>query len=115
LHIPFCESLCTYSTFHRQLLDHTLAGAYFDALQQDMERAASEGWGFSQVYIGGGTPTVLLQALLRIIGVCQRRFKPDVVSVETNPNHLQSGLLAQLRDVGVKRLSVGVQSLDDGC
>lgn len=113
LHIPFCESLCTYCTFHRELFSEPLARAYFAALRRDIELAATEGWQFNQVYIGGGTPTVLIDELCETIQLCQRLFSPSVVSVETNPNHLQSASIEQLLDAGVKRLSVGVQSLDD--
>ncbi len=113
LHIPFCESLCTYCTFHRVLFSEPLARAYFAALREDIRQAHAAGWQVSEVYIGGGTPTVLVDELCATLTLCQTLFAPKVMSVETNPNHLVSATLTALRAAGVNRLSVGVQSLDN--
>ena len=113
LHIPFCESLCTYCTFHRVLFNEPLARAYFAALRVDIQQTFDAGWQVSQVYIGGGTPTILVDELCTTIDLCHKLFQPSVVSVETNPNHLIPATLDALHEAGVNRLSVGVQSLDD--
>lgn len=113
LHIPFCESLCTYCSFHRQLMDESLARRYFSALHQQIQAVADAGWSVSQVYVGGGTPTVLIDELSATLALTNRLFDHPVTSVETNPNHLRSDIIEPLIGAGVSRLSVGVQSFDD--
>jgi coproporphyrinogen III oxidase-like Fe-S oxidoreductase len=65
------------------------------------------------VYIGGGTPTILMDELLRTLSVIQEMFSPGEISVETNPDRLSSESLFSLASMGVKRVSVGIQTFDD--
>ena len=71
------------------------------------------------IYIGGGTPTALnyeqLQALLRIVGTYIAVDKAEEFTVELNPGTVDRAKLLLLRQAGVNRLSVGVQSFDDAC
>lgn len=71
------------------------------------------------IYIGGGTPTALnyeqLQALLRIVGRYIAVDKAEEFTVELNPGTVDRAKLLLLRQAGVNRLSVGVQSFDDTC
>lgn len=113
LHIPYCVSLCPFCSFHRVLFDRDNAGSYFDSLRQEIDIASDLGYVFNEVYIGGGTPTVLPDDLIKTIEHLRRRHPIGTISVETNPNHLEEGGLQALRMAGVKRLSVGVQSFDD--
>jgi len=71
------------------------------------------GFNFDELYVGGGTPTVLPEELLSTIKLAQDQHPITGVSVETNPDHLRRDNLLRLHDAGVTRLSVGVQSFDD--
>ena len=73
---------------------------------------ADLGYRFSDIYIGGGTPTVLPDELAATIDLARELFAIDEVSTETNPNHLNAEMLGPLEG-RVQRMSVGVQSLDD--
>jgi coproporphyrinogen III oxidase-like Fe-S oxidoreductase len=68
---------------------------------------------FKGLYIGGGTPTIMVDLLLTTMNVAKKHFSLQEVSVETNPNHLTEENLHLLKSAGVNRLSVGVQSFDD--
>ena len=72
------------------------------------------GFRFSDVYVGGGTPTVNPDELLATLGLIRALSPVHTVSIETNPNHLEPDVLRRYRDAGVTRFSVGVQSFDDG-
>ena len=72
------------------------------------------GFDFAAVYVGGGTPTVLPREMGTVLEALRKRFSIREVSLETNPNHLTDEILGMLKDKGVNRLSVGVQSFDDG-
>lgn len=112
LHVPFCESLCPYCSFNRFLLDEDRAHAYFRRLRQEMRMAYDLGYQFKSLYIGGGTPTVLIDELCQTIDLARELFPIEDVSCETNPNHLTEHVIEKLKS-RVQRLSVGVQSFDD--
>jgi len=112
-HVPFCERLCTYCSFNRFLYKESWARSYFSDLREEMRMTARLGYDFASLYIGGGTPTILLDELCETIDLALELF-PSIreVSAETSPNHLCSELVSALSD-RVQRLSVGVQSFDD--
>ncbi|MCX7635457.1 MAG: coproporphyrinogen III oxidase family protein [Syntrophales bacterium] len=114
LHVPFCESLCPYCSFHRVLFQQDLCRRYFAALRRELVLYHQRGYDFQGIYVGGGTPTVMVDELAATIHQAKELFSIAEVSVETNPHHLTEGHLAVLRDAGVARLSVGVQSFHDG-
>jgi coproporphyrinogen III oxidase-like Fe-S oxidoreductase len=113
--VPFCEVLCPYCSFHRVHFEESRARRYFAALRREIRRYHSQGYVFSGVYVGGGTPTVLPDELADTLGLV-RELSPGLgeVSVETNPKDLRDEVLRVLEGAGVDRLSVGVQTFDDG-
>lgn len=112
-HVPFCERLCPYCSFNRFPYDAELAVAYFGHLRDEMRMVAEAGYDFGALYVGGGTPTVNIDELCKTIDLARELFGIREVSSETNPNHLHPSWMDPLVD-RVQRLSVGVQSFDDG-
>lgn len=113
VHVPFCEVLCPYCSFNRFPFNEDSAHIYFERLRQEMQMVAKLGYKFNSMYIGGGTPTMLIDELISTIDMGRELFGLADVSCETNPNHLTSKVVGKL--IGkVQRLSVGVQSFDDG-
>src|SRR4051812_9974587 len=113
VHVPFCEVLCPFCSFHRVQHCHEQARRYFSALREEIRLYARAGHPFSGVYFGGGTPTIEPEELVETIALVRQLFAVREISVETNPKDLRSPLLEQLQQAGVTRLSVGVQSFDD--
>lgn len=113
VHIPFCESLCPFCSFHRVQLKRDKAARYFRALRKEIELYHAAGFDFSSAYVGGGTPTVMPEELVETLDLMRSLFSIKEVSVETNPNHLKPEVLSLLKAAQVNRLSVGVQSFDD--
>jgi oxygen-independent coproporphyrinogen-3 oxidase len=116
IHIPFCHSLCPYCPYNRILYDESLAGPYLESLHQEIAlyRELLGDIEVGSIYIGGGTPTTLLEGLgpvLDHIRTCFTHTGP--VAVETIPSDLDEGTLTTLRSMGVSLLSIGVQSFDD--
>jgi coproporphyrinogen III oxidase-like Fe-S oxidoreductase len=114
IHIPFCEKLCPYCSFNRVPFDAALCHDYWRALRREIDLYRSRGYDFGGVYFGGGTPTILVEELEETVAHLRRSFSVREISVETNPNHLEPRRLESLRRCGVKRLSIGIQSFDDG-
>jgi oxygen-independent coproporphyrinogen-3 oxidase len=124
IHVPFCLRRCGYCDFASSAIDpgRIPHRRYVDALLTELgARAADhEELELSTIYLGGGTPTLLAVAELgRILGAIRTRFRPASteleVTIEANPGTVDGARLAGLRAVGVNRLSLGVQSLDDRC
>ncbi|OHE29682.1 MAG: coproporphyrinogen III oxidase, partial [Syntrophus sp. RIFOXYC2_FULL_54_9] len=113
IHIPFCEQLCPYCSFNRVAFVEDLCRGYFRALRKEIILYRDLGYDFGAIYIGGGTPTVLIDELEETIALARTSFHIRELSVETNPNHLTEDRLEVLQRAGVNRLSVGVQSFDD--
>jgi coproporphyrinogen III oxidase-like Fe-S oxidoreductase len=111
-HVPFCERLCTYCSFNRFLYREELARPYFRDLRDEMRMVADLGYDFGSMYVGGGTPTVLLDELIKTIDLARELFHIDEVSSETSPNHLLPEIAERLEG-RIQRMSVGVQSFDD--
>jgi coproporphyrinogen III oxidase-like Fe-S oxidoreductase len=113
VHVPFCEVLCPFCSFHRVRYREEKSLAYFAALRNEIRHYHDRGFVFTDVYVGGGTPTVAPGALLDTLELIRRLWPVRSIAIETNPNHLREPLLGQLLDCGISRLSVGVQSFDD--
>jgi coproporphyrinogen III oxidase-like Fe-S oxidoreductase len=113
IHIPFCEELCPYCSFHRITFEKTIAKRYFNALRREIKIYREKDYKFKGIYVGGGTPTVLIDELAETLNLAREVFSVTDISVETNPNHLNSKNIEILQQSGVKRLSVGVQTFND--
>ena len=114
LHVPFCEVLCPYCSFHRVRYEEDKARRYFSALRREIRHYHERGYVFNGVYVGGGTPTVLPDELAATLALV-RELNPGLreASVETNPKDLSEDVLKMLEAAGISRLSVGVQTFDD--
>ena len=113
VHVPFCERLCPYCSFNRFPFEEGRATAYFRRLREEMRMIAERGFPCTSMYIGGGTPTVIVDELCSTLDLGRELFDIREVSSETNPNHLIPEIVDPLAE-RVDRFSVGVQSFDDG-
>ncbi|TVS13128.1 MAG: coproporphyrinogen III oxidase family protein [Wenzhouxiangella sp.] len=113
LHVPFCVVLCPFCSFHRVCFKEDKATRYFKSLRQEIRMAHDAGYRFADIYVGGGTPTVMPSELVETLNLVRKLSSINSISVETNPDHLTPEIMDQVRDAGVTRLSVGVQSLDN--
>jgi oxygen-independent coproporphyrinogen-3 oxidase len=122
VHVPFCWSPCYYCACNR-IITHqqSTATQYVERLTREVElreRFFQEGRPAAQLHFGGGTPTYLstevLSALVQTIG---RHFPLTQASardysIEIDPRTLKSSTLAELKQIGFNRLSLGVQDFD---
>ena len=122
IHFPWCARKCPYCDFATEPIraEELPHEAYADALLRELEARANDlhGRALKSVFFGGGTPSLWTPAALgRVLGAIRATFEAEVeeleVTVECNPSSLTRQNAARLREVGVGRLSVGVQSLRD--
>jgi oxygen-independent coproporphyrinogen-3 oxidase len=116
IHVPFCVSKCVYCDFYSETCLSDVS-AWLTALGREMLLYRDLFPAFDTLYVGGGTPTVLGEDQLgRLFEMACRSFAftddPEI-TVEANPNDITAGKLAVLRECGVNRISLGVQSFDD--
>lgn len=116
IHIPFCRQKCRYCDFASFAGMENLTDAYLSAL--DKEASFFSGRRFDTLYIGGGTPSLLCAAELeRLCRMVVRRFGPVEAfaesTLEANPESLTPEKLRVLKEAGINRLSLGLQSFDD--
>ncbi|HTY82313.1 MAG TPA: coproporphyrinogen III oxidase family protein [Dehalococcoidales bacterium] len=113
VHVPFCRKLCPFCCFNRYLFKEDLARRYFIDLRHELELYLERGFNFSSVYFGGGTPTVLMDELGAFVTYLKTRCDIKKISLETTPGELTTQNIELLKQMGVNRLSVGVQSFDE--
>ncbi|HZD59262.1 MAG TPA: radical SAM family heme chaperone HemW, partial [Anaerolineae bacterium] len=119
VHIPFCKQKCRYCDFNSYAGLGSLHQAYTDALSAEIALRATDvdDTHVSSIYIGGGTPTLVdpahIDTILNAIGKHFSVSQDAEVSIEANPETITMDRLVALRKVGVNRLSIGFQSLDD--
>ena len=108
VHVPFCESICTYCNFTRGLLDDDLARRYVEAVVREIEQVERPGEA-DTVYFGGGTPSVLEpDDIGRIVAACRTAWslsEQAEITMEANPESATDARLAGYREAGVTRLS----------
>ena len=82
LHVPFCTVLCPFCPFHRVKFREDVASRYFSALRKEIDRVSAAGYAFDELYIGGGTPTLLPSELVRTTAFLKERHRIPRMSVE---------------------------------
>jgi oxygen-independent coproporphyrinogen-3 oxidase len=123
IHIPFCESLCTYCGCNNLITqDHRREGTYTALIHQEWQRyreAVPELFdrGLRQLHLGGGTPTFfspesLEQLLSPILAEVRIRSEAFDASIEVDPRVTRTEHLRSLRKLGFSRISMGVQDFD---
>ncbi len=117
VHIPFCVKKCNYCDFLSAPADETVKKRYVDALCREIAeyQELTKEYELKTLYFGGGTPSVLPVELLELIlKTIQNSFtiamEEAEVTLEVNPKTVTKDKLVRYRELGINRLSIGVQS-----
>lgn len=121
IHIPFCKQICHYCDFNKFFLKGQPVEDYLTSLEIEMKNTLEQypTQGLTSIFVGGGTPTALderqLERLLKGIALHLMPLAGDDLefTFEANPGDLNEEKLYLLKDAGVNRLSIGVQTFDD--
>ena len=120
IHLPYCESLCTYCGCNTRItINHNVEGPYIDSLLKEWEMYF-ENFGekpeIAELHLGGGTPTFFSpENLLRMMNGLKEKavFTPQTeMSFEAHPNNTTEAHLKTLFNAGFRRLSLGIQDFD---
>ena len=119
IHWPFCLAKCPYCDFNSHVRERTDMAEWRAALLADMahEAALTGGRELTSIFFGGGTPSLMPPALVAsLIEAASRHwaFAPDIeITLEANPSSVEAANFAALAGVGINRVSLGLQALDD--
>jgi putative oxygen-independent coproporphyrinogen III oxidase len=119
VHWPFCLAKCPYCDFNSHVRDRIDVEAWESALLADLEHEARREQPpiIGSVFFGGGTPSLMPPALVAsLLAAAERRFgfADDVeITLEANPSSVEAANFAALANVGVNRVSLGVQAFDN--
>jgi oxygen-independent coproporphyrinogen-3 oxidase len=115
IHIPFCLKKCPYCDFY-SITDPSLQPRFIDALISEMNLVGKNGWVYDTLYIGGGTPSVLEDAVLKniidIAGQCFDILSHAETTLEVNPGTVTLKQMKNYRQAGINRISIGIQSFN---
>jgi oxygen-independent coproporphyrinogen-3 oxidase len=119
IHIPYCVQACHYCDFHFSTNQRNKVSMIEMILRElELQKDYLEDKKISTLYFGGGTPSLLEQRdLEKIMEKIQTLFlleKSAEITLEANPDDLSEAKLSALKNVGINRLSIGIQSFDDG-
>lgn len=119
IHIPFCDHKCIYCDFY-SIISYENVSNYLSALKKEIEFFATQ---FSNdrkiisIYFGGGTPSLMeANYINEIISFIKNNFKvlsTAEITLETNPGTVDKSKLKEFKEIGINRLSIGVQSFDE--
>lgn len=119
IHVPFCRTKCTYCGFYR-VTDLSYREKYINSVIEELRTRAVlfKDMQLRSIYFGGGTPSVMHSDEIRRITEEVKRYwsvgAVEEFTIEVNPDDVTEEYLRELKEIGVNRVSMGVQCLDNG-
>ena len=119
IHIPFCDHKCIYCDFYSIITSDNIQ-AFLSSVKKEISKYAekfSEGREIISIYFGGGTPSLMdAKYTSEIIESVKNKFnvlQNAEITLETNPGTVSLEKLKLFREIGINRISIGIQSFDD--
>lgn len=114
VHIPFCKSICNFCPYCKVRYSRELCDQYIDALLREIHLVGGQYIDkkvTTSLYFGGGTPALVAERLGEIIGAIEEHFIiTEGIGVELHPDNVTPSVLHTLRNAGVTKISIGIQS-----
>lgn len=110
VHVPFCNSICSYCDFCRRVYDKNLVNTWLNTIKLEIENKCKDN--YETIYIGGGTPTSLSNEELEKLLSYIHAYSNDVIeyTIEANPESLDIDKINIFNKYGINRVSLGVQT-----
>ena len=117
VHIPFCRSICNFCPYCKVKYSEELCHKYIDALIKEIHLVGSQQSGKKRVtslYFGGGTPALASDRIGEIISALKEHFViTEGIGLELHPDNVTEETLNKIKDAGVTKISIGIQSFGD--
>lgn len=117
VHIPFCENICSFCPYCKVRYSAEPCDRYIDSLIQEIHLVGSQHTGRKKVtslYFGGGTPALAANRIKEIVDALNEHFIiTEGIGLELHPDNVNVDVLQILKDAGVTKISIGIQSFCD--
>ena len=117
IHIPFCEHICGFCPYCKTVYSKEACDRYIDALIREIHMVGGQAGtkkAVTSLYFGGGTPALAAGRMAEVIQAVEEHFIiTDGIGVELHPDNATPALLRALKDAGVSRISIGIQSFQE--
>ena len=117
IHIPFCKTICSFCPYCKTVYDEELCNTYIDYLIQEIHMVGNQITGKKKVtslYFGGGTPALAADRMKAIIDAVEDHFIiTEGIGLELHPENVTVPVLTTLKNAGVTKISIGIQSFQD--
>ena len=117
VHIPFCKSICNFCPYCKVRYSEELCNRYIDALIKEIHMVGSQNEGkktVTSLYFGGGTPALAADRIKEIIDALEEHFLiTEGIGIELHPDNVTRDTLKALKESGVTKISIGIQSFSD--
>ncbi|MBE6538954.1 MAG: radical SAM protein [Ruminococcaceae bacterium] len=117
VHIPFCQSICNFCPYCKTVYSREAADAYIDTLLDEIHlvgRSSHKKKEVTSLYFGGGTPALVSDRIKEIIDTINKYFIiTEGIGVELHPDNVTVPLLKELKEAGVTKISIGIQSFSE--
>ena len=121
IHIPFCKSICSFCPYCKELYSEEKCNRYIDYLIREIHMVASKAdkaendrKTVTSLYFGGGTPALAHKRLGEIISAVNEHFIiTEGIGVELHPDNVTEDILLSLKEAGVTKISIGIQSFQN--
>ena len=117
VHIPFCKSICNFCPYCKVRYSEELCNKYIDALIREIHMVGAQYEGRKKVtslYFGGGTPALAKDRICEIISALEEHFIiTEGIGLELHPDNVNVETLTVLKNAGVTKISIGIQSFGD--
>lgn len=116
IHIPFCKNICNFCPYCKVLYNEELCNDYVDALIQEIHLLCSsykDKKNVTSLYFGGGTPVLAGNRLKEIISTINDYFTiTEGIGIELHPENVNNETLNMLKEAGITKISIGIQSFN---
>lgn len=114
VHIPFCRKLCDFCPYCKEVWNRDLCDRYLDALIREIHLVGGEKRTVTSLYFGGGTPALAADRIGEIVEALSEHFTiTEGIGVELHPADVTVPVLRTLKNAGVTRISIGIQSFQE--
>lgn len=117
VHIPFCKSICNFCPYCKVRYEKDLCDSYINSLIKEIDMVGSQYEGkktTTSLYFGGGTPALAVDRLKEIIDAINRHFViTEGIGLELHPDNVNKETLTKLKEAGITKISIGIQSFQD--
>lgn len=121
MHIPFCKQKCNYCDFISYTNKCEKIENYIECLEKEIDKFDYRNYNVTTIYIGGGTPSYIdskyikqiMNSIYKKLQLEKNELKEVEITIEVNPGTVTKGKLQDYKDVGINRISIGLQCVQD--